>query len=285
MKLSVSTQILRTWEDGSPVAFQDVVAFAADAGFEVFDMSLDTSFYLREGWQQELDQRAELAARAGIPIGTMHLPYNYPRSGTAEEWELFRKASFRAIDQTKRIGASCAAIHPRSYTTSQYDAEAEYEAARAFLQPYCEYAQQQGVKLAIEIMRGAGRSAPAHLRRFGTEVDDLIRLADELGEGVCWDTGHAHISMQDQYQSLRKIGSRLRLIHVNDNFAEDDIHLAPFLGTVDWQGFVQGLKEIGYQGDMNLEVSCKRMPVPMWKPYGALMAESARRLIRMFDDA
>lgn len=285
MKLSVSTHIIDKWEDGSPVAFKDAIEFARNAGFEVFDMSLDTTFYLHEGWQRELDERADMAAKAGIPIKTMHLPYNYPRSGSAEEWDNFNKASFRAIDQVKRIGAACAAIHPRSYMTSQYDADEEYQAAYEFLRPFCEYAQQKGVKLAIEVMRGAGRSAPAHVRRFGTDVNDLIRLADDLGEGICWDTGHANISMQNQYKSLKKIGSRLRMIHVNDNFAEDDIHLAPFLGNVDWQGFVRGLKEIGYPGDMNLEVSCKRMPLPMWKPYGELMAESGRRLIRMFQEA
>lgn len=285
MKLSVSTLIIRNKEDGSPVPFAEVVEFAKEAGFEAFDMSLQSRFYAQEGWQHEIDSRAELAERAGIPIKTMHLPYDYPRVDSPENWARFNEATYHAIDQVKRIGAACAAIHPRSSMTSVYDADEEFEAACAFLSPFCEYAQKTGVNLAIEIMRGAGRSAPAHIRRFGTDVNDLIRLADAMGQGICWDTGHANISMQEQYKSLIKIGSRLRMLHVNDNFAEDDIHLAPFLGNINWGGFIKGLREVGFKGDMNLEVNCKKMPEALWKPYAAVMAASGRQLIRMFEEA
>lgn len=285
MKLSVSSHIIRRWADGSLVDFQEVAAFAGEAGFEAFDMSLSGAFFARADWLREADRRCELADKAGVPVRTVHLPFDYPRAEDSQEWARFNQATFQAIDLAARIGVSCAAIHPRSYMISDYDAEEEYKAAYAFLLPFCEYAHKAGVKLGIEIMRGAGRSAPARIRRFGTSVEDLIHLADELDEGICWDTGHAHISMQDQYKSLIKIGKRLRLLHVNDNFAEDDVHLPPFVGNVDWNGFIRGLKEVGYQGDMNLEVTCKQMPVSLWKPYAQVIAQAGRTLIELFEQA
>lgn len=285
MKLSVSSHIIRRWADGSPVDFQEVAAFAGEAGFEAFDMSLSSAFFARADWLREADRRCELADKAGVPVRTVHLPFDYPRAEDSQEWARFNQATFQAIDLAARIGVSCAAIHPRSYMISDYDAEEEYKATYAFLLPFCEYAHKAGVKLGIEIMRGAGRSAPARIRRFGTSVEDLIHLADELDEGICWDTGHAHISMQDQYKSLIKIGKRLRLLHVNDNFAEDDVHLPPFVGNVDWNGFIRGLKEVGYQGDMNLEVTCKQMPVSLWKPYAQVIAQAGRTLIELFEQA
>ena len=114
-------------------------------------------------------------------------------------------------------------------------------------------------------------------------VDVLIRLVDELGQGICWDTGHGNISMQPQAKALRKIGRRLRLVHINDNFGEDDVHLAPFLGKINWQEVMKALGEIRYEGSLNLEVSCKNMPETMRKAYANCLAASGRRLITMFE--
>ena len=50
-----------------------------------------------------------------------------------------------------------------------YDADREYADAVEFLKPFCQHAQARGVTLGIEIMRGAGASAPARIRRFATD--------------------------------------------------------------------------------------------------------------------
>ena len=86
-------------------------------------------------------------------------------------------------------------------------------------------------------------------------------------------------------ESLKLIGSRLKMVHLNDNWAEDDIHLAPFLGNVDWQDVVRGLKDIGYSGSLNLEVGCNRFADRLRPAYAAYMAESARTLLEMLADA
>ena len=74
------------------------------------------------------------------------------------------------------------------------------------------------------------------------------------------------------------------MVHINDNFAEDDVHLAPFLGRIDWQQTMKALKEIGYSGSMNLEVKCNALPMELRESYAAYMAASGRYLIRLFDN-
>ena len=81
------------------------------------------------------------------------------------------------------------------------------------------------------------------------------------------------------------MGSRLRMVHLNDNFREDDIHLAPFLENADWQGVAAGLRAVGYRGSLNLEVTCNRFPEEMQPAYLACMAAAARRLERMMGEA
>ena len=174
-------------------------------------MTLPARLYRHADWERELEARGEALAKAGMRVKYVHLPYDYPAADDAEGWARYDEAVCRGVDWTRRYGADCAAIHPRTFMTEDYDPEQEYEDALAFLRPFCEYAHGADVVLAIEIMRGAGRSVPARIRRFGTDIGDLIRMADALDEGICWDTGHAQISMQDPCRSIFRVGRRLRI--------------------------------------------------------------------------
>ena len=72
------------------------------------------------------------------------------------------------------------------------------------------------------------------------------------------------------------------MIHANDNHAADDLHLAPFLGCIQWEAVIAGLHAAGYQGSMNLEVNTRRVPDRMKKEYGRCIALSCEQLIQMF---
>lgn len=283
MYLCVSSGISATLPDHTPLPFQAGIDLAKEAGFEEFDFGLNSRLMLREDWEAALSEMAGAIDRAGMRIRYVHIPFDYPHSNEEEDWQRFSLATLRAIDQVALWGADCAAIHPRCFMKPDYDADREYSDAVEFLSPFCERARQRGVTLAIEIMRGAGASAPARIRRFATDTDVLIRLADELETGICWDTGHANISLQEQGKSISKVGARLKMVHINDNFAEDDVHLAPFLGRINWEEAMKALKDIGYSGSMNLEVTCNRLPEPLRAPYAAYMAASGRYLIDLYE--
>ena len=285
MNLCVSSGINSVLPDHTPLPFQAGIDLAKQVGFEEFDVDLPSSLMLREDWQAVLADREDAMAKAGISIRYVHLPFDYPRAGSEEDWARFSLASMRAIERAAAWKADCAAIHPRCFMTPDYDADEEYAAAVEFLRPYCEHAAKCGLTLGIEIMRGAGASAPARIRRFATDTDVLIRLADEMGTSICWDTGHANISLQAQGKSIRKVGKRLKMVHIDDNFAEDDVHLAPFLGRIAWEEVMRALKEIGYAGSMNLEVSCNRLPEPLRAAYAGYMAAAGRYLIGLFEKA
>ena len=279
--LCVTTGILRTNEDGTPAPFRETLSFLKKAGFTEIDFDITTPMMLKDEWKEDFRTKLKEAAEAGVRVRYVHLPFDYPNKNTGYDWDQFYTASCRAIDMAVESGADCAVIHPRSFMKRDYDAEAEHEEALRFLEPYRNYAGKAGLTLALENMRGPGRSADACIQRYCTQVCDLIRLADELDMGICWDTGHANISAQGQLQSLLQIGHRLKEVHINDNYAEDDIHIAPFLGSVDWHEVAQGLKEIGYGGSLNLEVGCSRLPGGLRKAYADYMASSARLLADM----
>jgi sugar phosphate isomerase/epimerase len=99
-------------------------------------------------------------------------------------------------------------------------------------------------------MRDAHQAQGCH--RYGSTADELIEIADPLGLEICWDFGHAHEAKLDHYTELSKIGKRLTMTHINDNWqGPDDEHLPPFYGTGDWDAACRGLREIGYSNPLN----------------------------------
>ena len=88
-------------------------------------------------------------------------------------------------------------------------------------------------------------------------LEDLIKFVDEIDEenvGVCLDTGHLNLRGGNIADAVAEVGSKLYTLHVHDNDGSYDQHLAPFSGSIDWNGFVPSLKKIGYTGTVNLEI-------------------------------
>lgn len=97
------------------------------------------------------------------------------------------------------------------------------------------------------------------------EVKKLIRKIDSKNLAACLDTGHTNVINENLYDSIITFGDDLKTLHVHDNFGfSGDRHYPPFKGSVDWDGFVKGLNEIGYKGCMSLETYIdKKTPEPM----------------------
>lgn len=279
MELCVTSKINARRPDGTAIPFSHAVQLARNAGFSQMDYGFSASALLKDGWEEHALSDWQTAKDAGISFRYAHLPYDYPSA--PQGWADFYAASCRAIDLAVRFGVDCAAIHPCTSMTRHYNHDLMRRNALDFLRPYCDYARKAGLTLALENMRGAGKSADPAIRRYATEVDDLWDLAQKLDIGVCWDTGHGNISGQAQYESLKKVAPRLKMLHINDNHAEDDIHLAPFLGLIDWNAVTSALREIGFSGAINLEVNCNKRPLALREAYAAYMGESARLLREM----
>ena len=67
--------------------------------------------------------------------------------------------------------------------------------------------------------------------------------------------GHGHTARVGQKNSLETLGSRLVCTHIHDNFGDDDQHLIPTFGEIEWDKTMPILKDIGYSGPLTLEVN------------------------------
>ncbi|MBQ2029188.1 MAG: sugar phosphate isomerase/epimerase [Clostridia bacterium] len=226
------------------------------AGFEVADLNLcqlcahKTTLH-QDNWQEETEKIAEAVKTLCISLPQCHLPFKSKkvRWESPEDYAYYIKMFYRAIDVAVMLGIPWAVVHPErsadhpGFTRAQHLAanHKEYDAL-------VDYALGKGLKIAFENMRMG----------YGSDAEDLVELIDSFHDiriGACWDTGHAntHYKKGDQWDALHIIGNRLHCTHIDDNRGDEDLHLLPWEGMVDWARVIAALRDINYSGDLILE--------------------------------
>lgn len=121
-----------------------------------------------------------------------------------------------------------------------------------------------GVRFLIENM------PPTHT--YGVDAGKLaddVRAVGSENLGVCFDTGHAHMSHLAVAQQIDNTRGFIHYIHGHDNDRSDDQHLLPFTGTIDWTTVADALKRTDYHGAFCLEIFeptevLQRKLTPQW---------------------
>ena len=249
-------------------------------GFEGIDFNTNILSGVNKDREAILSCVAKSARSYGLEFAQCHLPFVSQVDG-APDGDAFKNKVFAALDAASALGIKYAVMHPNSTSIAieNYNRTEQYDNVMAFFEPFVEYADKVGVDMVIENMRSVKKSAPAH--RYCALPDELCEIADAFGIGVCWDTGHANITGLCQSDALKYIGDRLKVVHINDNTADDDIHLAPFMGTVDWKDVMSGLRAINYSGALNFEVLSGTLPANSRFAYGKFVFETAEELLTL----
>lgn len=75
--------------------------------------------------------------------------------------------------------------------------------------------------------------------------------------GFCVDTGHINLVWHEKLpQIIRKYGERIYSVHLHDNFGQEDSHMHPGEGNIDWKETMAALAESVYELPLTLEVGC-----------------------------
>lgn len=281
-------------------SYAEKVTMIADAGFDVADIHFCDSVRPRwndalasDGWERAIDEAGEAAAARGITFSQSHSPFNpylftRGRQPNAETLELLAEMTRRSIIASGKLGVKWMVFHPLNDTVNcEYDTDIELKTNREYYAPILEQCKKAGVGMALENMFNF---SPADYRRSYCEnPEDLISLVDSFDDpavGICWDFGHANFLISDQPRALRKVGSRLKATHVQDNRGDVDSHLIPFVGgNIKWEKIMPCLREIGYEGDFVYEAQSYTQDFPdTLKPDAAKFAvEVGRYLLRMYE--
>jgi len=115
----------------------------------------------------------------------------------------------------------------------------------AGLEKLAQYAEDRKVKIFIE----------NHYQNQIETVEDMKRIMQAIQSpyvGLTVDTGHFTASRVPLSKVLQELGPWIRHVHVKDHVGTQSVGLGR--GETDNEGFVKGLKRLGYAGYLSMEL-------------------------------
>ena len=248
-----------------------------DAGFTYVDISYEGLVYQyskewEENFLRALDntglipyQSHALFLNAIVREGD-HLRMNLsPEQKTALE---------RMFQVAGRRGTKLMIFHPQFLYPDLWGDEWLAEHLRVnveFFEWMGRLAKPHGIRIAVETMANLGL-----YRHYCTRIEELEELVDTRREkdpevfGICVDTGHLHFAGYAPHEVVRRIGKKIIAFHIQDNYTCTDQHNLPPFGTIDWNAFIDAVREVGFEGPLTFECQgghLRKQP-PEWKlPY------------------
>lgn len=227
-----------------------------------------------EAFQAELCRQKQQAEAAGIRFTQVHGLWPMDDT-TAEKRKISLELYKKCVRGCHYLGSSNLVVHPilpRDFHKAENAGEVE-RVNREYITELALYARKFQVNLCMENM-------PFEVPGL-TPLENLVKFVRslELPNGkLCLDTGHENMWGMDAGDAVRMCGSLLQVLHIHDNMGNDDSHWIPWLGTVDWAHFVQGLKDIGFDGCLSLECTLRPYPQEL-RPVMAELAAQAGQLL------
>ncbi len=226
----------------------------------------------------------KLAENAGIEIYQTHAPY-HTWSKDPELYACRIEEMTYSILATALLGSKYMVLHPAqpNWFLPDPDPAGTREINFALFSQLIPVAEKYDVYLALENMPTAGVPTAT--------PDSLIDYIDMMESDrmvACLDTGHANLTGgfettigENIAEYVRKLGPRLKALHVNDNCGRLDEHYIPFLGTIpNWKEFMDALRAIGYTGTLNMESGSfvAKLPEEFWLEAKTLSFKSLKKL-------
>lgn len=206
------------------------------------------------------------AESLGLEIFQTHGRIKGFRGDPEEDADILENAR-RDLLVAKTLGAPVCVMHGVATGRVGKDADPEWVRDLNFdmFNKILVYAKQYDVKLATETF---GDALNGEVCDFFGQCHEFIPSFDRIAaEGdnakyftVCMDTGHCHKASRFEGnpsvgEFIRRLGSRVGILHLHDNNVMTDQHNIPYTGTIDWKDVLCAFDEVGYNGPYNMEVS------------------------------
>lgn len=224
---------------------------AARHGFECVEVyvPLDGPVFADDAAVAQLDGAL---GDAGLTTWSVHAPFGGQVDLSAPD-ELQRRSSVtavtRALEVGRKLGAELVVAHAGITCEEPKGSELRRRQSLRSVNCLLKRAAQLGLRLALEYL-------PANKPRICNHSQQILEFC-ALCDGdpaVCLDTNHANLG-EPLAQATRALSGRIATLHISDNDGEQERHVLPGDGVIDWREFVALLDEIGYAGPLMLEAS------------------------------
>ena len=263
--------------------FAESLAKIKEHGYDYIDyqnfVNIESDFFKLpedEFIAEILEQKAAFSSH-GLRISQAHAPWRSPKDNDPEERKRWILAMKKAIRGTHALDCRRFVVHPlMPYMDTAEHPDEVWAMNEQFLAELADYAKDYNVTVCFENM-------PFTVFPISTP-EHCVKMVDKLGRDnlkICLDTGHAAIfEGKDVANAVRTIGHRLEALHIHDNMGENDEHLYPGYGIIDWDEFALALREVGFNKVISLE-TCPRdgkFPKEEWTERDRELSEIAKRI-------
>ncbi len=275
MKMASVTSLLKYYP--LPAALKTI----AEAGYEGVELwggfphAWSEDFYDGDTLDRStVDRCAQLIRDSGLEL-VSYLPEQcfYPVNFLVDDAPPFDAARLaerslkyfeRAIDVAAALGSPYMALTTPFWGWERKNGEFVHTRAKridrviAAFKRLASHAERVGVVLIVEPL--------THLETTSVEtLDDSLEMLDGVGSQhlqMMIDTGHANVTARQLGEdpaayfkrNVETLGSRLRHVHLSDNFGDLDAHLLPGEGNFDFASAYGVLKAANYQGFLSAEI-------------------------------
>jgi sugar phosphate isomerase/epimerase len=228
-------------------SIMNIETIASSSSFiRAFELSVD---FAMDVIDDALIERLRELGEEGVAY-TVHAPFRDLNIASLNRgaYDAARQDMMHAVIIADRVGATVVNVHPgiHGYFPAQYWPEMK-RMEREVYEELSDYGSPRGIRIVAENLIKTN----VHFEDTWT-LDGIITLHDEWrGElkGVCLDTGHAQQAGHDVASAVRRLGPRIKHIHMQDNHGGPiDEHLPIGHGTIDWPSVFEALDEVGYEG-------------------------------------
>lgn len=272
--LEISVQSACWYSDNDPDAG---FKFIKECGFEAVDFNIDnhlppsaiTKGPLTDFYDKSVEELLEFyrpikaaADKYGVAFAQMHAPFPLWVKDNEEVNAYMIMVMEKTLAVAQFLGCPAVVAHPITRSTK----EKEYATNLPMYRAMIPAAKKYGVKVCLEnlfsgykghVLEGACSSA----EEACWYIDTLNAEAGEECFGFCLDVGHANLVGRNIREYINTLGKRLTILHLHDNNGATDSHMMPYTQThnwgkdlyLDWEGVIEGLRDIDYRGALNFE--------------------------------
>jgi len=212
-----------------PMPFAERFRLIKQAGFDGVSL-----WWGDDDTDQDHELQPDLARAAGLAIENVHMPF----FGSNNLWndspmgEFVLRQHLQCIDDCAVHGIPAMVMHAVFGGVLPLINELGITRFWAI----ANHAEKRGINVAVENLRETNLHAAYVLEHI-----DAPRL------GLCYDSGHWHAckDKSPQFDFLTRFGHRLMALHLHDNHGENDDHMLPFNGTINWSTDMRNVANTG----------------------------------------
>lgn len=198
-----------------------------------------------DGLSQQTAALKQLAEHHGIPVCAVHSPCLLitQRVWGTDAWVKLE----RSAEMAHALGADVVVVHPPFRWQRDY--------ARGFVEGIARLEARTGIAFAVENMYPWRASSRRGMEVYQPGWDPSL----ESYANATIDLSHASVAHSDPVEMAKRLGSRLRHIHLTDGTGSaKDEHLVPGRGDQPAAELLQHVASSGFTGHVVVEINTRR---------------------------